>query len=176
MAGLTAEIKECALGLGFQKIGIARAEFLDGESRKLHEWLARGYHGTMEWMAAGAGKRGDPRNVLPGARSVVAVAMNYYTPGEHTNEALRGKISRYAWGDDYHDVLLVRLNDLLAFIKERRPDAAGKVYVDTGPVMEKVWAARAGIGWEGKHTNVITEEYGSWVFLGEMILDIALEY
>ena len=173
---LTAEIRHRALQLGFHKIGIARAGPLDGESQRLDEWLSRGYHATMDWMAAGRDKRIDLQLVLPGARSLLAVAMNYYAPVEHSGEPSTGKISRYAWGDDYHPILGRRLDELLAFIRTRRPEAAGKVYVDTGPVMEKAWAQRAGLGWIGKHTNLITEELGSWVFLGEIILDLELEY
>jgi epoxyqueuosine reductase len=176
MTGLTGEIKERALRLGFQKVGIARAGPLEEESRGLEEWLARGYHGTMNWMAARKERRVDPRMILPGARSMVCVAMNYYSPVEHTDSPSTGKISRYAWGNDYHEILEHRLEELLAFIREKKPDAAGKVYVDTGPVMEKAWAQRAGVGWLGKHTNIITGEFGSWVFLGEIILDLELEY
>lgn len=176
MTGLTAEIKERALQLGFHRVGIARAERLDAESRKLDEWLGRGYDATMAWMAARKEKRSDPREILSGARSLVALAMNYYAPVEHIDNPSTGKISRYAWGDDYHALVETRLDELLKFIRTKRPEAAGKVYVDTGPVMEKAWAQRAGVGWVGKHTNVITEQYGSWVFLGEIILDLELEY
>ncbi len=167
-------IRTEARTLGFDKIGIARAEALDREAPRLAEWLSRGYHGTMDWMAGNGEKRLDPGKIVPGARSVVSVAMNYYVDGRHG--AGSAKISRYAWGDDYHGVLLPRLKLLLESIKRKEPAASGKVYVDTGPVLEKVWAQKAGVGWEGKHTNVITQEYGSWVFLGELILDVELEY
>ena len=176
MSGLAKEIKDRALELGFSKVGIAPAERLEADSARLSDWLAGGYHGSMGWMAQNFQRRVDPGAVLPGARSIVSVAMNYYTPDRHSDDPATGKVSRYAWGDDYHGVLEERLKQLLAFVRQREPRAAGKVYVDTGPVMEKLWAQRAGIGWEGKHTNVITEEYGSWVFLGEMILDIGLDY
>ncbi|HYQ85834.1 MAG TPA: tRNA epoxyqueuosine(34) reductase QueG [Bacteroidota bacterium] len=176
MSALTKEIKDRALELGFSRVGIARAERLEADSARLSDWLENGYHGTMRWMAQNFEKRVDPGCVVPGARSVVAVAMNYHTPNPHSDDPETGKVSRYAWGDDYHGVLESRLKQLLAFVQGRDPHAAGKIYVDTGPVMEKLWAQRAGIGWEGKHTNVITEEYGSWVFLGEMILDIELDY
>jgi len=113
---------------------------------------------------------------LPGARSVVAVALNYFTPHKHDERPDRGKISRYAWGADYHDVLKEKLNDLLRFVQEASPGAKGKVCVDTAPVMDKVWAVRAGLGWIGKSSNLITTDFGSWVFIGEIILDIELEY
>ncbi len=162
--------------LGFSKIGIARAERLDAESERLDEWLARGYHAGMRWMAARRDERTDPQIILPGARSIISVAVNYYTPTMHSEDRSKGKISRYAWGDDYHDVVRERLEKLLSFIRSRKPEASGKAYVDTGPVMDKAWAQRAGIGWQGKHTNLITEEYGSWVFLGEILVDVELEY
>jgi len=173
---LTAEIRDRALQLGFHTIGIARAGLLERESQRLDEWLARGYNASMGWMASGKEKRSDPRTILPGARSLIAVAMNYYAPVEHAGDASTGKISRYAWGDDYHPIIERRLDELLKFIKARIPDAEGKVYADTGPVMEKAWAQRAGVGWIGKHANVITEESGSWVFLGEIILNLELDY
>jgi epoxyqueuosine reductase len=127
-------------------------------------------------MERNAEKRIDPRNVLPNARSVVAVAVNYFADVKHSTDAATGKISRYAWGDDYHLLMSGRLLQLLERIKTIAPGVHAKIYVDTGPVMEKVWASRAGIGWQGKHTNLITKEYGSWVFLGEVLLDVELEY
>jgi epoxyqueuosine reductase len=113
---------------------------------------------------------------VPGARSVVCVALNYYTPREHAGDEPAGKISRYAWGDDYHDVLGEKLRALLAWVRDERPEAQGKVCVDAQPMMDKAWAARAGLGWIGKHTNLITRGHGSWVFLGELVLDIELAY
>jgi epoxyqueuosine reductase len=172
----TREIKSKAQELGFCEVGIASVERLGKEAGQLAEWLARGYHGTMEWMARNYEKRIDPRKLLPDAKSVVSVAMNYYTDVHHPDEAGIGKISRYAWGDDYHNVLKERLEKLLGFIKCKEKSAEGRVYVDTGPILDKVWAQRAGIGWEGKHTNVITQKYGSWVFLGEILLNIELDY
>jgi epoxyqueuosine reductase len=127
-------------------------------------------------MERGVERRTDPRELLPGALSVVAVALNYYTPHEHASEEGQGKISRYAWGDDYHDVLGEKLKALLAYVKEIAPEAQGKVCVDAQPAMDKAWAVRAGLGWIGKHTNLITRDYGSWVFLGELLLDVELEY
>ena len=170
------DIKSFALALGFHKVGIARATPLNDETSRLREWLARGYYGTMEWMNRNVEKRNDVRLILPGAASVISVAMNYQTPFVHSNDEQAGKISRYAWGDDYHDILTPKLHLLLEWMKSQKTGLNGKVYVDTGPVMDKVWAAKAGIGWEGKHTNIISHEFGSWIFLGELIVDIELEY
>jgi epoxyqueuosine reductase len=176
---LAPAIKERALLEGFHKVGIVRAEALVAEAPRLNEWLARGYHGEMSWLARDVAKRLDPREVFPPARSIVVVALNYYTPHQHEpvhHEASRtGKVSRYAWGDDYHDVLKTKLEALLSWIREQAPDAVGKICVDIQPVMDKAWAVRAGLGWLGKHTNVITPEYGSWVFIGELLLNLDLE-
>lgn len=176
MASLTERIKTEAYRLGFCGVGVARAERLTREAVRLREWLDRGYHGTMRWMENNFEKRTDPAVIMPGAISLVALALNYYTDIQHSRDANAGKISRYAWGDDYHDVLSEKLATLLDRIRTWEPAAVGKIYVDTGPMMEKVWAQRAGIGWEGKHTNVITQDHGSWVFLGELILNLELEY
>ncbi|HAL57859.1 MAG TPA: tRNA epoxyqueuosine(34) reductase QueG [Bacteroidetes bacterium] len=173
---LTEKVKAKALEEGFSRVGVARAESLTQEGDHLREWLRRGYHASMNWMERNLEKRVDPRGVLPGARSVVCVGMNYYTPTPHTDDPDAGKISRYAWGDDYHIVLTSRLESLLDCIKQEQPSVNGRLYIDTGPVMDKAWAVRSGIGWLGKHTNIITREYGSWVFLGEIILDVELEY
>ncbi|MBV9927808.1 MAG: tRNA epoxyqueuosine(34) reductase QueG [Acidobacteria bacterium] len=173
---MTAAVKRRARALGFEKVGVVRAEALMEERARLEEWLARGHHATMGWMERGLERRTDPRELLPGALSVVAVALNYYTPHGHSREEGRGKISRYAWGDDYHDVLGEKLKALLAHVKEIVPEVQGKVCVDAQPSMDKAWAVRAGLGWIGKHTNLITRDYGSWVFLGELLLDVELEY
>ena len=175
-AALTRMIKANAERLGFAEVGIARADELTEEGSKLREWLARGYHGTMSWMERSFEKRVDPRAIVPGAKSVISLAMNYYVDVQHSDESGTAKISRYAWGDDYHLVMIPRIQMLLDCIKSEVPEVNAKAYVDTGPVMDKAWAVRSGIGWLGKHTNVITKEYGSWLFLGEIILDIELEY
>jgi epoxyqueuosine reductase len=168
-------LKDKARELGFTKVGVVAARGLTDEAARLREWLARGYHATMGWMERTADKRADPNLVLPGVKSVVVVALNYYSPYRHSSDPETGKISRYAWGDDYHDVLTVKLAELLAWIKVERPDAEGKICVDAQPAMDKVWAARAGFGWIGKHSNLITMDYGSWVFLGELFLTLELE-
>ena len=171
----TSSIKERAFGEGFDKVGIVRAEPLADEALRLKEWLARGYHGEMSWMARDVEKRLDPRELFPEARSIVVVALNYYTPDQHQENSSTGKVSRYAWGDDYHDVLKSKLESLLSWIREREPEAAGKVCVDIQPTLDKAWAVRAGLGWLGKHTNVITQEHGSWIFIGELLLNLDLE-
>ena len=173
---LSRRIRERALSEGFEKVGIVPAQSLRNESNRLTEWLKRGYHGQMAWMARDPETRADPRKLFPAARSVVVVAKNYYTTAEHWHDPATGKVSRYAWGDDYHDVVGSRLRSLLAWIKEEIPQVEGKVCLDIQPVMDKAWAARAGLGWIGKHTNLITPEYGSWVFIGELLLSIDLEY
>lgn len=129
----------------------------------------------MQWMERNGAKREDPSQIVPDARSVVSVAMNYYTDTQHSGDSVHGKISRYAWGDDYHLVMEERLDSLVSFLQKEVPDSNSRRYVDTGPVMDKAWAVRAGIGWLGKHTNVITKDHGSWVFLGEIITDIELD-
>jgi epoxyqueuosine reductase len=173
---LAENIKARALFEGFNKVGIVGAESLEDEGRRLKEWLARGHHGEMRWMARDVHKRIDPHEVFPQARSVVVVALNYFTPHQHQQTFGTGKISRYAWGDDYHDVVKEKLVSLLAWIKEQEPRAEGKVCVDIQPAMDKAWAVRAGLGWLGKHSNVITPEHGSWVFIGELLLNLDLEH
>jgi len=173
---LARKIKERALFEGFNKVGIVGAESLDDEGRRLKEWLARGHHGEMSWMARDVHKRISPQEIFPQARSVVVVALNYFTPNQHQQNPATGKVSRYAWGDDYHDVVKEKLLSLLSWIKEQEPRAEGKVCVDIQPTMDKAWAVRAGLGWLGKHSNVITTEHGSWVFIGELLLNLELDY
>jgi len=173
---LSQRIKERAWREGFEKVGIVAAAALDNERSQLIEWLGRGYHADMNWMARDPEMRADPRRLFPAARSVVVVAINYYTPNMHAADRATGKVSRYAWGDDYHEVVGAKLRSLLAWVREEIPEAEGKVCVDIQPMMDKAWAARAGLGWIGKHTNLITTEYGSWVFIGELLLNLDLDY
>jgi len=173
---LTGLVKDRARELDFSKVGIARVQTLDEEGARLREWLSKGYHATMLWMARDPDKRAEVRAIVPNARSVISLATNYYTPSIHSADPEKAKISRYAWGDDYHVVLTPRIQELVRCIISERPGANVAFYVDTGPVMDKAWAVRAGIGWLGKHTNVISKEYGSWIFLGEIIVDLELEY
>jgi epoxyqueuosine reductase len=173
---LTELIRKKALELGFSSVGVARASVLQEEGLHLTEWLKRGFQASMQWMEKNADKRIDMNRVLPGVKSVVCVALNYYADVKHSTEPTAGKISRYAWGDDYHIIMTDRLEGLMKEIQSFQPGIHGKVYVDTGPVMDKVWASRAGLGWQGKHTNLITKDFGSWVFLGEILLDVELDY
>lgn len=176
MESLTLKIKQKALEIGFHKIGIVRAEPLEREGERFKQWLAKNYHASMNWIEREPEKRANPNLIFPEAKSVIVVALNYYTPHEHEEAEEKGKVSRYAWGDDYHDVLKEKLRELLGFIKTIDETADGKICVDTAPVMDKAWAVRAGLGWLGKHSNVITKEFGSWVFLGEILLNLELEY
>jgi epoxyqueuosine reductase len=173
---LTDHIKVKASELGFSYVGIARAEELTEEGSRLREWLSLGYHASMQWMEREAEKRIHPQIVLPKIKSVICVAMNYYSSVQHSENLETGKVSRYAWGDDYHNIATERLEKLRDFIQSKIPEVTCKLYVDTGPVMDKVWAVRAGIGWMGKHTNIITRGHGSWIFLGEILLDAELMY
>jgi len=176
METLTQQIKSKALEIGFSKVGIARAEPLTDDAERLKEWLHRGYHASMSWIGKNIEKRIDPREIVSGARSIIAVAANYYTDVQHHPGNDEGKISRYAWGDDYHILVTARIKKLFECIKQLAPESNGRYYVDTGPVMDKVWAERAGLGWRGKHTTLITKDFGSWVFLGEIISTLELEY
>ncbi|MCU1288474.1 MAG: putative iron-sulfur cluster binding protein [Acidobacteria bacterium] len=173
---LTEKIKRKALAEGFHKVGVVRAEPLREESERFRQWLENNYHGAMQWIEREPEKRADPKLLFPPVKSILVVALNYYTPHEHEESETTGKISRYAWGDDYHDVLKDKLRALLEWIKTEVPEADGKICVDTAPIMDKAWAVRAGLGWLGKHSNLITKEYGSWVFLGEILLNLDLEY
>jgi len=176
VASLANKIKTHALGLGFHKVGITRTEPLKEEVERLFDWLDAGYHGEMAWMQRWAEKRVDPSEILPNAKSIVVVALNYFTPHEHQSPPGSGKISRYAWGDDYHDIVREKLNELVHRIKREDPAANARACVDTAPVMEKAWAVRSGLGWIGKSSNLITTDLGSWVFIGEVLLDIELDY
>lgn len=176
MLSFSQGIRQKAIEIGFQKIGIVPAGPLDGEAVRLSDWLGRGFHGEMAWMKREPEKRGDPRLLFPAARSVIVATLNYYTAHDHGDDAGRGKISRYAWGDDYHDVVREKLTALLDWIKSQDAEADGKICVDTAPMMDKAWAVRAGLGWLGKHTNLITTETGSWVFIGEILLNLELDY
>jgi epoxyqueuosine reductase len=174
MASPRAVIEQKAKELGFQKFGVARAEELTEEGANLRTWLERGYAATMNWIGKNEEKRRDPRRVLEGAKSVISVAINYYTTPKHSSDHAKGKVSRYAWGGDYHEIVSGKLEQLLGFIRTSHPGIKALVYVDTGPVLEKAWAQRAGIGWLGKHTNIISQDMGSWLFLGEIITDLEL--
>jgi epoxyqueuosine reductase len=169
-------IKKKAQELGFQKVGIARADPTPKEKNDLETWLDQGRHATMGWMEKRKDERGNIHTYFPEAKSIISVGMNYHV-GKGQNDINSDlKFSTYAWGDDYHDVLKKRIFQLLKWIKESQTEIKGIVCVDTSPVMDKVWAQKAGLGWIGKHTNLISREQGSWLFLGELILNMDLEY
>ncbi len=159
--------------LGFNQVGFAPVTPLSGE--KLHEWLAREYHGEMAYMANHRDLRLNPALLLPGAQTVVVLATNYYTPFTASPDPEIGAISRYAWGTDYHHTLRKRLKILLAEIHALEPQAQGRVFVDSAPILEKEWALRSGIGWMGKHSCIISPQFGSWIFLAEIVLNLPLE-
>ena len=166
------DIRAKARALGFEKVGVARA----GRAPRadfLRSWLEEGRHGEMAYMARAPERREEPARILPGARAVVCVAKNYQSPGTHADDPRLGRLSRYAWGDDYHDVLGERLHELRRFIESL--GGAAKVCVDTNAVLEKPWAQAAGLGWQGKHSNLISRDLGSWLFVGEVLTDLDLE-
>jgi epoxyqueuosine reductase len=167
------QIKKKALELGFHKVGIAEVneDYLPRPQR-LQKWLDRGYNADMAWMADP--RRQDIRQVMPAVHSMISVALNYYTPHAQSTDPDKAKISRYGWGRDYHKVLQKRLKALATWLEAQGDEISTRIYVDTGPIQEKVWAQQAGLGWVGKHSNLITREYGSWVFLGEVLTNIAL--
>ncbi len=186
---LTEEIKAHATYLGFDLSGVTTAE-PPRHGEYYAKWIEQGMAGEMAYLGRQIEKRQDPGQILPNARSLVVVAMNYRCPDPDPvpggapgdthrgtpGDTHRGKIARYARGDDYHDVMKAKLQELLGFIRERagRP-VEGRVYVDTGPVLEREFAVRAGLGWFGKHTNLIHKRVGSWLLIGEILLDIDLD-
>lgn len=170
----SAVIKSIARELGFSFCGIAKADFLADEAPRLEQWLKEGKHGRMQWMENHFDKRLDPRLLVPGAKSVVSLLYNYF-PDRTQSDPEAPKISRYAYGEDYHDVLRDKLKEMLTRIREEIGQVEGRVFVDSAPVMDKAWAARAGLGWQGKHTNLINKGHGSYFFIAELIIDLELE-
>ncbi len=170
-------IIEKAKALGFVSVGFSKADLLEEESARLKKWLSNGYAADMNWIEKGFDKRKDVKLILENSKSVISLAYNYYTPVEHDQS--KPKISRYAWGKDYHKTLKKKLRELSEYINEIAASAVGglaiRSYVDDGPVMDKAWAVRSGIGWMGKHTNVINPEFGSWLFLCEIITNLEFE-
>ena len=176
MNDFTFEIKSKANEIGFEKIGIAEIEPIKNAKANLESWILKGNHASMNWIEKRKNERGNIHSYFPEAVSLISVGMNYYSGYSQEDLSSKFKFSNYAWGDDYHNVLKTRLKILLEWIKSASSEIRGVVCVDTSPVMEKVWAEKAGLGWQGKHTNLITRDYGSWLFLGEIILNIPLEY
>jgi epoxyqueuosine reductase len=168
-------IKQEAQDLGFLSCGIAEATFLEEEAPRLEQWLKAGHHGTMHYMERHFDKRLDPRKLVPGARSVISLLYNYYTP-QLQSDPEAPKISKYAYGTDYHFVLKKKLKRLFQRLQERFGAIQGRVFVDSAPVMDKAWAVKSGLGWLGKNTNVIAPKKGSFFFICEIITDLELEY
>jgi len=166
-------IKAKAEELGFLACGISRAEFLEDEAPRLEQWLRQGKHGNMDYMANHFDMRLDPRLIVPGAKSVISLAYNYHTPLKQEDPEVP-KLSTYAFGRDYHKVVKQRLKPLMEYIKLQFGDVAMRSFVDSAPVLEKAWAKRSGLGWVGKHTNVIRQGVGSYFFLCEIIVDLDL--
>ncbi|MBS0167658.1 MAG: tRNA epoxyqueuosine(34) reductase QueG [Nitrospira sp.] len=186
-------IKQEARALGFDAVGITQVSDEQGSSNpatgqappaespflrrlfdRLTEWLQRGHHGTMVWLERTPERRADPRQVLPGCRSIISVGMTYLTEHRANEQPGYGRIARYAWGKDYHKVVSKRLSQLEARISTLAPEAQTRSYVDTGPIMEKAWAERAGLGWIGKHSNLVSADHGSWLLLGEVLTTLEL--
>lgn len=166
-------IKQEAYRLGFSYVGISKAAFLEDEAPRLDDWLKRNYNGQMSYMANHFDKRLDPRLLVEGAKSVVSLLYNYYTPHTQTDPSAP-KISRYAYGVDYHFVVKNKLKELLYFIQTNIGEVGGRCFVDSAPVMERAWAKKSGIGWIGKNSLLITPKSGSFFFLAELIIDLDL--
>ena len=167
------QVKQKAKEIGFHLVGIAGIDrHQDRAQEHLERWLASGYQADMAWMASP--KRKNIRNYLPQAQSVIAVALNYYTPHQRSNSNETGKISRYGWGRDYHKVMGKKLKALSNWLRAQDKSIVTRYSVDTAPIQDKVWAQRAGLGWIAKNGNVIAREYGSWIFLGEIVTNLKL--
>jgi epoxyqueuosine reductase len=171
---LTILIKKHAAELGFNFCGIARARRLDNDARRLEAWLGKGMHGSMAYMERYFDLRIDPGKLVPGAQSVITLMLNYF-PKENQNETAP-KISKYAYGKDYHEVIRKKLNELLLNVKSIAGDVHGRGFVDSAPVLERTWAQRSGLGWVGKNGNLITKQQGSFFFIATLITDLELEY
>ena len=167
-------IKTEAKKLGFLSCGISKAEFLEDEAPRLERWLKDGKHGKMAYMENHFDKRLDPRLLVPDAKSIISLLFNYYTPLDQLDGA--PKISKYAYGKDYHHVIKDKLKQLFQIINNKIGEVSGRVFVDSAPVMEKSWAERSGLGWQGKNTNLISKKAGSFFFIAELIVDLELEY
>lgn len=172
---LSSHLRQLARKAGFELIGFANPHHPPPHAAYLEQWLNQGKQASMEWMVTWAEKRMDIFKLYPQVQSVVMVALNYYHPANHSSEPGKGKISRYAWGRDYHKIIKKKLKQLLIKLKERYPQAEGRLFCDTAPVMEKQWAVAAGLGWQGKNTNLLNRNYGSWLFLGGLLLNMPLE-
>lgn len=166
-------ISDKAYDLGFFSCGFSKASFLEEEAPRLENWLAHNYQGKMGYMANHFDKRLDPRLLVDDAKTIVSLLLNYFP--EETQTADSFKLSKYAYGEDYHFVIKDKLNELLRYIKEKIGDVNGRVFVDSAPVMDKVWAKKSGLGWIGKNTNLIQPKSGSFFFIAELIIDLEIE-
>ena len=193
MPTLTETIKQEAIGLGFDVVGVTRVSPKPSPSQKesnpdpseeniqgqlyrlLVEWLRRGFHGTMQWMTANPERRSNPQTILPGCESLISLGINYYSPEIPHGEPGYGRIARYAWGEDYHRIFKRKLKRLEKIIQDMSPGSKTRSYADTGPVTEKAWAQDAGLGWIGKHSNLVSTEFGSWLLLGEILTTLELQ-
>ncbi|WP_421774762.1 tRNA epoxyqueuosine(34) reductase QueG [Gracilimonas sp.] len=174
----TEQIRSHALQLGFDACGFAEAQHLPHEARRLEEWLKQNRNGTMDWMGNHFEKRVNPTLLVPGSKTVVSVLASYYHPShqQQIGEKNEPLIAKYAHGRDYHKVLKKKLKELFNFSKELLGGIEGRIFVDSAPVLDKVWAQRAGLGWIGKNSNLLNKDIGSFVFIGEMIIDAELSY
>ena len=167
-------IKQLAAKNGFDFCGISKAEFLEEEAERLENWLSSGFHGQMHYMENWFDKRLDPQKLVPGAKSVISLLYNYHNP-QKQRDPDAPKISQYAYGEDYHYVIKRKLKKLMAEISQEFGSIEGRVFVDSAPVLEKAWAAKSGLGWVGKNSNLINPGAGSYFFLAELIIDLELE-
>lgn len=167
-------IKKEAKRLGFLSCGVSKAEFLEDEAPRLENWLNKNMHGEMSYMANHFDKRLDPTLLVPDSKSVVSLLLNYFPEETQTNETY--KISKYAYGEDYHFVIKDKLKQLLNFIQNEIGEVHGRAFTDSAPVLDKAWAAKSGLGWIGKHSNLITKSSGSFYFIAELIIDLELDY
>lgn len=167
-------IKSEAERLGFLSCGISKAEFLEEEAPRLEKWLNQNMHGEMHYMENHFDKRLDPTKLVEGSKSVISLLLNYYPSQEQNSNSY--KLSKYAYGTDYHFVIKNKLKELLNFIQEEIGDFHGRAFVDSAPVLDKAWAAKSGLGWIGKHSNLLTQQVGSFYFIAELIVDLELEY
>ncbi|MFD2822224.1 tRNA epoxyqueuosine(34) reductase QueG [Lacinutrix iliipiscaria] len=171
----TQQIKTEAKRLGFLSCGISKAEFLEEEAPRLEQWLNQNRHGEMQYMENHFDKRLDPTKLVADSKSVISLLLNYY-PSEIQKDKTAPKLSKYAYGTDYHFVIKDKLKQLLHFIKNEIGDVHGRAFVDSAPVLDKAWAAKSGLGWIGKHSNLLTQQVGSFYFIAELIVDLDLEF
>ncbi len=174
---LTSEIViQKAKSIGFDLVGFAKAENLTNEVEKLEDWLNLDYQSGMSYMERNIDKRKDVSQILPDAKSIISLTLNYYTHHQHSSNKNKGKVSRYAWGKDYHLITWEMLENLEEELCDINPKFNCKSYVDTGPLMDKAWAVKSGIGWMGKHSNIINRNYGSWFFIANIITNAEFDY